>query len=217
VLVLSGIVALSIKAPPRKGNISAAVFLPAWLVTGLSGPASFGILGKILGFLALSGAVVFGSGLAIAPFLHGGVVDRYHWLTDGQFLDAVAVAMITPGPVVITVAFIGYLVAGLAGALLAALGVFLPVYLFVILAAPYFRRFSGNVRVKAFIAGVTAAVTGALAGAVVILGHRALMDLPAIVIALVTLAVLLLVKKVPEPVLIVAAGLAGFVLKSIHG
>ena len=159
---------------------------------------------------------MFGSGLAIVPFLHGGVVDHYHWLTDRQFLDAVAVAMITPGPVVITVAFIGYLVAGFGGALLAALGVFLPVYLFVILAAPYFRRFSGNVRVKAFIAGVTAAVTGALAGAVVILGHRALIDLPAIVIALATLAVLLLIKKVPEPILIVVAGLAGLILKSIH-
>ena len=216
VLVLSGIIVLYIKAPPRKNCISAAVFTPAWLITGLSEPATFGILGKILGFFALSGAVVFGSGLAVVPFLHGGVVDHYHWLTDGQFLDAVAVAMITPGPVVITVAFIGYLVAGSAGAVIAALGVFLPVYLFVIVAAPYFRRFSGNVRVKAFITGVTAAVTGALAGAVVILGHRALVDLPAIVITLVTMAVLLLVKKVPEPVLILAAGLVGFALKISH-
>lgn len=215
VLVLCGVIALLVKAPPRIGRTSAAAFLPPWLVTGLLGSATVGTLWKIFGFFAVSGAVVFGSGLAIVPFLHGGVVDHYHWLTERQFLDAVAVAMITPGPVVITVAFIGYLVAGLAGAILAALGVFLPVYLFVIIVAPYFRRFSGSARVRAFIAGVTAAVTGALAGAVLILGRRALVDMPALVIALGTLGILLGTKKVPEPLLIFAAGLAGFVLKSL--
>ena len=77
--------------------------------------------------------MVFGSGLAIVPFLYGGVVKEYHWLTERQFMDAVAVAMITPGPVVITVAFIGYLLRGAWGATLAAVGVFLPVYLFVVI------------------------------------------------------------------------------------
>ena len=216
-LALSGWVALMVKTPRRQAPGAAALLLPPWLITGLTGAAGLGTLGKLFGFFALSGAVVFGSGLAIVPFLHGGVVDRYHWLSDAQFLDAVAVAMITPGPVVITVAFIGYLVAGPLGAALAAVGVFLPVYLFVLTAAPYFRRFSGDLRVKSFVAGVTASVTGALSGAVVILGHRALTDLAAAAIALVTLTVLLTVKKAPEPALIVAAGLAGFLLKGVHG
>src|SRR5712671_1740755 len=112
-----------------------------------------------------SGAVVFGSGLAIVPFLHGGVVNDFHWLDERQFLDAVAVAMITPGPVVITVGFIGYLVAGVAGALVAALGVFLPCYLFVIIPAPYYRRWARVPQIKSFVDGVTAAATGAIAGA----------------------------------------------------
>src|SRR5438105_746411 len=99
------------------------------LATGLGGSASVGVLWKILAYFAGASLFVFGSGLAIVPFLYGGVVQQFHWLTERQFIDAVAVSMITPGPVVLTVAFIGYLVAGLAGATLAAIGVFLPVYL----------------------------------------------------------------------------------------
>lgn len=102
------------------------------------------------------------------PFLHGGVVDSHHWLNEHQFLDAIAVAMITPGPVVITVAFIGYLVDGLTGAVLAGLGVFLPVYFMVVIVAPFYRRLTHNSGIKAFVSGVTAAATGAIAGAVYI-------------------------------------------------
>src|SRR5512145_1173057 len=101
-------------------------------------------LWRIAWYFAEAGAFVFGSGLAIVPFLHGGVVNEFRWLNERQFLDAVAVAMITPGPVVISVAFIGYLVAGPAGAVVAAIAVFLPCYLFVVIPAPYFRRLSGN-------------------------------------------------------------------------
>jgi chromate transporter len=133
---------------------------------------------------------VFGSGLAIVPFLCGGVVERFQWLTERQFLDAVAVAMITPGPVVITTAFIGYLVAGPAGAAVAAFGVFFPCYLFVVVPAPYFRRFAANRAVKGFVDGVSAAATGAIAGAGVVLGRRAITDVPTIVIALGTLGAL---------------------------
>jgi chromate transporter len=142
------------------------------------------------------------------------VVQQFHWLTERQFIDAVAVSMITPGPVVITVAFIGYVVAGLGGAALAAIGVFLPVYLVVVFIAPHFHRVAKNRQVKAFVDGVTAAATGAIAGAAVILGRRTLVDLPTVLIALVTLALLLAPKKIPEPVLIVAAGLVGLALKS---
>src|SRR6202008_5021611 len=97
------------------------------------------VLTRILLFFTKAGAFVFGSGLAIVPFLQQGVVHEYGCLTEPQFLDAVAVAMITPGPVVITVAFIGYLVAGLPGATMAAIGMFLPVYLLTVIPAPWFR------------------------------------------------------------------------------
>jgi len=149
------------------------------------------------------------------PFLYGGVVDRFHWLTDRQFLDAVAVAMITPGPVVITTAFIGYLVAGPLGGAVAALGVFLPCYLFVIVPAPYFRRFAGNRTVKAFVDGVTAAATGAIAGAAIVLGRRAIIDVPTTLIAVATLGALVYVKRVPEPLIIVAAGLVGLAIRTV--
>jgi chromate transporter len=163
-------------------------------------------------YFAEAGAFVFGSGLAIVPFLYGGVVERFHWLTERQFLDAVAVAMITPGPVVITVAFIGYLVAGPLGAICAAIGVFLPCYLFVIIPAPYFRRFAQNRQIKAFVDGVTAAATGAIAGAAFVLGRRAIIDIPTVLILAGTYAVLAKLKKLPEPLVILAAGVIGFVV-----
>ena len=167
---------------------------------------------RLLGFFGKAGAMVFGSGLAIVPFLYGGVVKEYHWLNERQFMDAVAVAMITPGPVVITVAFIGYLVRGPWGATLAAIGVFLPVYLFVVIPSPWFKKHAKDVRLNAFVKGVTAAATGAIAGACVVLARRAIVDLPTALIALVTLGVLLRVKKVPEPLIIILAGMAGLLL-----
>jgi chromate transporter len=217
----SGVVVLVVRAPPRVGT-SAAAFLgsPGVLSTLLTagGPSvaltapSWPLIGRVAVYFAEAGAFVFGSGLAIVPFLHGGVVNQYHWLTERQFLDAVAVAMITPGPVVITVAFIGYLVAGTWGSIAASVGVFLPCYLFVIIPAPYFRRFSGNRRVKAFVDGVTAAATGAIAGAAFVLGRRALVDVPAIVIALATWLIFSRFKKLPEPIVIAAAGIVGLIV-----
>jgi len=121
--------------------------------------------------------------------------------------------MITPGPVVITVAFIGYLVAGALGACFAALGVFLPCYLFVILPAPHFRRWSESARVRAFVDGVTAAATGAIAGAAFVLGRRAIIDLATLLMAAGTWLLFTRFKKLPEPLVIVAAGLLGFLLK----
>src|SRR5207249_12159366 len=118
-----------------------------------------GLFGIFL-YFAKAGLFVFGSGLAVVPFLYGGVVQEHHWLTERQFVDAVAVAMITPGPVVITVAFIGYVVAGPVGALVAAWAVFAPPYFIVLFGAPYYRRFAQNRQVKAFVQGVTAAAVG---------------------------------------------------------
>jgi chromate transporter len=211
--VLSGVVALFVKAPPRVQAKPAEtmVFAPGFM-TGLLGPASAGTLASVFFFFLKAGAFVFGSGLAIVPFLYGGVVGKFHWLTERQFLDAVAVAMITPGPIVITSGFIGYLVAGPFGACAAALAVFLPPYLLVIFFAPYYRRFAQNRQVKAFVQGVTAAAVGAIAGAAVILSRRALVDVPTVLIAVITLAVLLRFRKIPEPILILAAGVGGIAL-----
>ena len=212
----AGVLAILVRARPRlrPGPAAAAALVPAWMFTGLAGPAPE-TLWRILGFFAAAGAFVFGSGLAIVPFLHGGVVNEYHWLSERQFLDAVAVAMITPGPVVITVAFIGYLVAGPAGAFMAGLGVFLPTYLFVVIPAPHYRRIAHNLQIAAFVAGVTAAATGAIAGAAYVLGRRAVVDFPTLAICLVTLGVLTWTKKVPEPLVIVAAGIAGVLIRGV--
>jgi chromate transporter len=168
---------------------------------------------SLLWFFAKAGAFVFGSGLAIVPFLYGGVVREHHWLTDRQFLDAVAVAMITPGPVVITVAFIGYLVAGTTGMMAAAVGVFLPVYLFVIVPAPYVRRYRDQPQIKAFVEGVTAAATGAIAGAAVVLARRAWVDGWTLAIGLIVLIVLSR-WKLSELWLIGGAAIAGLALHS---
>jgi chromate transporter len=214
----SGVVALAVRHRPRGTAAATGLLAPGILslaTAGLVGgaPIVWPLLGKITLYFAEAGAFVFGSGLAIVPFLHGGVVNQFGWLTERQFLDAVAVAMITPGPVVITVAFIGYLVAGPLGASAASLGVFLPCYLFVIVPAPYFRRFAGHAGVKAFVDGVTAAATGAIAGAAFVLGRRALVDLPAVAIALATWFVFSRFKKVPEPLVIAAAGLLGLLVR----
>jgi chromate transporter len=214
--VLSGFVSLLVKAPPKlRSHAAEALVIAPGLVKGLLGVASLRTVGSVFLYFLKAGAFVFGSGLAIVPFLYGGVVGKFHWLTERQFLDAVAVAMITPGPIVITSGFIGYLVAGPLGACAAAMAVFLPPYLLVVFVAPYYRKFARNRQVKAFVEGVTAAAVGAIAGAAVILCRRALVDVPTIVIALLTLAILAASKRIPEPALIAAAGIAGIFLH--HG
>lgn len=209
--LLGGAVNLLAKAFPARvpgRPMHSLLFSPGVLATlGIGGT-----LLEIFVYFAKAGLFVFGSGLAVVPFLYGGVVQGHHWLTDQQFVDAVAVAMITPGPVVITVAFIGYLVAGVAGATAAALGIFLPVYLVVILLAPSYKRWAKNPQLNAFVQGVTAAATGAIAGAVVVLARRSIYDLPTMSICAVSLAVLFR-WKVPDPVLIAGAAAAGLVLR----
>ncbi len=210
--LLGGLVTLLVKAFPGRAQAGSAMSL-------LVAPGTFAIFGtsrpllQIFFYFAKAGMFVFGSGLAVVPFLYGGVVQEHHWLTDHQFVDAVAVAMITPGPVVITVAFIGYLVAGVTGATAAALGIFLPVYLIVILLAPSYKRWAKNPQLNAFVRGVTAAATGAIAGAVVVLARRSVYDWPTIFICAASLAVLFR-WKVPEPILIACAAVAGLLLRA---
>jgi len=205
--LLCGVATMLVQAPPAWLKRSA----PACFVVALTPE----VLGQILWFFAKAGAFVFGSGLAIVPFLYGGVVQEYGWLDDKQFLDAVAVAMLTPGPIVITVAFIGFLVAALPGAVAAAVGVFLPVYLFVVIPFPWFDRISANPRVRGFVAGVTAAASGTIAGACFVLARRAIVDGPTLVIGLAALLVAWRFK-VPEPLLIAAGALAGLAVVSLR-
>jgi chromate transporter len=212
VFLLSGLLVPVLRGFASRSGTHPAVplLLPwSWWLTGLYGPADETVLARVFGFFAKASFVVFGSGLAVVPFLHGGVVGSYGWLTERQFLDAVAVSMITPGPVVITVAFIGYLVAGPVGGLVAALGMFLPTYLAVILMAPWFRRVMANRTLRSAVDGVTAAAAGAIAGAVVVLGRRALIDEITWAIALLVLVLQWRAGRIPEPALIIGAGLVG--------
>ncbi len=217
--LLCGIIGVLVKAPQISSRASAIVFIGGFdrLLTGIYGLAPLATLAALFLFFLKAGAFVFGSGLAIVPFLYGGVVEKFHWLTEQQFVDAVAVAMTTPGPVVITAAFIGYLVAGPIGAFVAAWAVFAPPYFIVVIAAPYYRRFAQNRQMKAFVQGVTAAAVGAIAGAAYILARRSLVDLPTVLIGLITLAILMLTKKIPEPIVILAAGAVGVVLHGTAG
>jgi chromate transporter len=218
--IAAGLLALFVRAWPgwpralAIGLVGGLLAATAWLTAAWSARSSTDVgdvLLQILLFFTKAGAFVFGSGLAIVPFLNQGVVHQFGWLSEQQFLDAVAVAMITPGPVVITVAFIGYLVAGLPGATLAAIGIFLPVYILTIVPAPWFMRHRDNAQLKAFVQGATAAATGAIAGAVVVLGLRSIYDLPTALIGLVTFG-LLWRFKLQEPIVVTAAGLVGLLI-----
>ncbi len=200
------------RAPPKSfGNRMNGVGAPLFAAFAF-GTVDWHKLGQIGAYFAYAGSFVFGSGLAIVPFLYGGVVKEYAWLTDRQFVDAVAVAMITPGPVVITTGFIGFLVAGFWGAVVAALGTFVPCYLFTILPAPYFKKYGKRPAIVAFVDGVTAAAIGAIAGAVVVIGQRSITDWVTAGLALLTVAILWRFKKLPEPAIVVAAALIGLVV-----
>jgi chromate transporter len=213
--ICAGLIYMIIKAPPLwlKKPISLSVLL----VSGLGfWQFTKSTLITIAVFFIKAGTFVFGSGLAIVPFLHAGVVDQYKWLSETQFIDAVAVAMITPGPVVITVGFIGYLVAGFPGALVAALATFLPCFLFTIILAPHFKKIVKSKSIKAFVEGITASVIGALVGSVVVIAGRSIIDIPTALIAVTSILILIYIKKVNEPFIILGAAILGLVIKSIY-
>jgi len=216
-ILLGGALIWLVRTPPtqlwnrnRLNGLSALPLLPLLAAV----PAvTAGLLNKIFWFFATAGAFVFGSGLAIIPFLYGGVVKNFQWLDTQQFLDAVAVAMITPGPVVITTGFIGFLVAGFPGACVASVAMFLPCYLLTVIPAPYFRKHGKKPAIASFVKGVTAAATGAITGAVIVLGRQSLVDLPTVLIAIAALASLwFLGRKLPEPLVVAVAAVLGILL-----
>ena len=206
------LVKASVNLKQQAGSTAPFIF-PALLQVSSTG--SSGTLTDIFLFFTKAGAFVFGSGLAIVPFLYGGVVKEFGWLNEQEFMDAVAVAMITPGPVVITVGFIGYLAAGFPGAAVAAFATFFPCYLFTVIPAPYFKKYGKRPGIRAFVDGITAAAIGAIAGAVIVLGRRSIQDVPTALICIAVIAVLLLVKKVQEPLIILVAAVLGILIKSL--
>jgi chromate transporter len=213
----AGVLVRLVRSPPKRwSGKSIARALAAFDPTtapayAMASGLDWNVLAQIGVFFAKAGAFVFGSGLAIVPFLYAGVVHEHQWLTERQFVDAVAVAMLTPGPVVITVGFIGYMIAGLPGACVAALGTFLPCYLFTVLPAPYFKKYGKRPALVAFVDGVTAAAIGAITGAVIVLAERSIVDVITALIALVTVGVVWRVKKVPEPLVVAVAAVIGLI------
>lgn len=168
---------------------------------------------KMFLFFFKAGLLVFGSGLVIAPFLKAYVVDEYHWLTNQQFIDAVSIGMVTPGPVVITATFVGYVYAGLTGAIAATVGIFLPSVLFTVAATPLLRRYRSNRYLQGFIQGITAAVIGALAGTTVLVAESAIGDLYTAGLGILALVVILKWNKLPDPPVVAtgaALGLLGY-------
>jgi chromate transporter len=172
--------------------------------------ANVPILGKLMLFFLKAGALTFGSGLVIVPFLEQGLVQEFGWLDQRQFLIAVAIGMISPGPVVITATFVGYLVAGFWGSLVSTIGIFLPSFIFVLVVAPILIRHGGNPNVQGFVKGAYGAAIGTILGACVLLGQVAIGDWLTALIGIVSLGVLFR-WKVSNPLLIAVTAVIGLV------
>ena len=197
-----------LRSKPSSTSLSAV--LPAIAVSPTSAVAGLSTIGKLFLFFLKAGALTFGSGLVIVPFLQQGVVQEYGWLNERDFLVAVAVGMISPGPVVITATFVGYLVSGFWGALAATIGIFLPSFALVLIAAPILARHRSNLNVQGFIKGAYGAAIGTILGACVLLGRIAIGDWFTALIAIVAL-VILFRWKVSNPLLIAASAVAGLI------
>ena len=183
---------------------------PALAAPVLAPLASVSTTGKLLLFFLKAGSLTFGSGLVIVPFLQQGLVQEYGWLDERQFLIAVAVGMLSPGPVVITATFVGYLVAGFWGSFAATIGIFLPSFLLVLVAAPILARHRGNTNVQGFVKGAYAAAIGTILGACILLGGIAIGDWLTVAIGAASLAVLFR-WKVSNPLLIAATAMIGLI------
>lgn len=219
IFLVAGVLGIFLFARPTKsggpavevrGTGSVALLVPPASLAVGSGPVS-AMTGKLFLFFFKTGLLVFGSGLVIVPFLKTYVVDQYHWLGNREFLDSVAIGMISPGPVVISATFVGYLLDGITGAVAASVGIFAPAVLFTVLATPVLLRYAGNARLQGFIRGITVAVVGVLVGTTYLVAKTAIGDLLTIAIGVIALIVLFLWKRVPEPLVVAAGALIGLV------
>jgi chromate transporter len=202
-------------APPRHEAESAGAVIRLSSMTSIAGAYQYVALSKIFWFFFKAGLLVFGSGLVIVPFLKAYVVDQYHWLSNQAFLDAVAVGIVSPGPVVITATFVGYLNHRLPGAIAATVGIFSPSLIFVLLGTPLLRRYRSNGRLQGFVRGVTVAVVGVLLGTSYLIARSTIHDILGLVLLASALAVLCSKWKVPEPVLVAAGALLGLVIMAL--
>lgn len=200
------------RGPGGAGLASISPLAVVAAVKGFAWTGSGAAAGPLAWFFFKAGAFTFGSGLAIVPFLHAGLVEERGWLTEQQFVDAVAMGLISPGPVVIMATFAGYLVFGLVGAVVATVFVFLPALLLVVVPGPFIRRHEDHPRLKGFVKGATAAAAGAIAGASIVIAGDVIDSGWSVLIALLALAALLQTKaKVPEPALVAVAAVVGLV------
>lgn len=196
--------------PPRKAMPMQSTTLAILAIVGIAGLSGIGITAALFLFFFKTGLLVFGSGLVIVPFLKAYVVDQYHWLSNRQFLDAVAIGMISPGPVVITATFVGYLLDGFPGAIAATAGIFLPPFIFTVVATPLLRRYRSNERVRGFLRGVTVTVVGVLAGTTYLVGRTAVGDWVTGIIAIAALF-LAMRSRVPDQSLVGLGAAIGLV------
>ena len=187
-----------------------AAVLPGSPAVSAAPVATLSTIGKLLLFFLKAGALTFGSGLVIVPFLQQGIVQQYGWLSERDFLVAVAVGMISPGPVVITATFVGYLVAGFWGSVAATIGIFLPSFVLVLIVAPILARYRTNANVQGFVRGAYAAAIGTILGACILLGHIAIGDWFTAAVGVAALAALFL-WKVSNPLLMAVTAVAGLV------
>jgi chromate transporter len=197
----------SSRRPPR-GRATSVVVIP-FLLGGV--PPAADITVKLFLFFFRTGLLVFGSGLVIVPFLKEYVVDQYHWLGDRAFLDSVAIGMISPGPVVISATFVGYLLDGLRGAAAASVGIFAPAILFTVIATPILLRHAANPWLKGFIRGITVTVVGVLVGTTYLVGKTAIGDALSVGVAAASLVALFVWKRLPEPLVVLTGSLIGLV------
>jgi chromate transporter len=209
--IASGVLMVAIEAPPAFLRRNAQAFALSGAASAAAGGVTLSTHWSLFWFFLKAGALIFGSGLAIVPFLHAGVVDEHGWLTETEFIDAVAMGLITPGPVVITATFIGYLVGGVTGALVATVAIFLPIYLGVVVPGPWFARHRDNAQLKAFVRGATAAAGGAIGAVTIIIAQQAILDAATAAIAA-TAFVLLLRFRLAEPLIVALVAAAGIAL-----
>lgn len=193
----------------RGGNSPTALLALVPVAIDTKAPTA-AILGQLLAFFLKAGSLTFGSGLVIVPFLEKGLVQQYGWLNGREFLVAVAVGMLSPGPVVITATFVGYLVAGFWGSLVSTIGIFLPSFILILVVAPLLVRHRANPNVQGFVKGAYAAAIGTILGACVLLGKIAIGDWLTVLIALGSLAVLFRFK-VSNPLLVGVTAVIGLI------